>query len=224
MSRIVKETNWCTWPNRKYARDVEQLTRMAIRCDAWRMFFSSTAQTLKKLKGHIIWFNRYEAFDKLLCEFECSERHLVKTIRPLMRRDIPLVFRRSDIYDARAWLTLPLDCFVKIDGTNPRTRDPRFQDEALKLNETPIVRFSIRKKWIIDWECFTIQRRRRAGRVTDIVTFAHPDIDSRFEGGRWCAQKVFPAGTPKKQREAELLSIVREKAAQYLVTITENLI
>jgi len=219
------EPLWCNWPNRKYARDVEDLTRMAIRCDAWREFFSSeTAAAFRRMKGNILWFNRYEYFDKLLCEFGASERQVTATIQGLMRpgHEKPVVFTRNDIYDARAWSHLPLDCFIDVQGMKPRTEDPRWPAEILSLNEMPSLGVSVRKPWVVSAACFSMRSRRKDGRRIAVMTFAHPQLDDRFNNKRWVAEEEFPVGTNSAEMRTRLLGTVRDKCKKCLVTIEEQ--
>ncbi len=151
---------WCTWPWREYARNLQDLATAGAICDAWRAFFSSqTVQALSALRGYVCWFNRYEAFDRLIMEFACSQRRLEDTLRFLMLpgKQTPIVFTRVDIYDKRAWCTLPLDHFAPVSGLGPRTLDPFWQQEALSLAHTPLVAFGIPMHWTVPSSCFSVR-------------------------------------------------------------------
>lgn len=203
----TKEPNWINWPNMNYARDLEDLYTMGQRCDAWRAFMQSeTIAKLRRLKGRIIWFNKYQYFDKLLCEFDCSEKKLRATIESLMRPDhkMPVEFIRKDIYDARAWAELPLSCFAEVEG------DP---------NEIPVIQFGLKLPWEISVDCFTLTHRIKDNLRHAIMTVAHPQIDPRFKGKRWVADQVFPRDTTRKEMETILLDKVRNECKRNLVTI-----
>ena len=214
-------------PNREYARRLAEFTSMAVRCDAWRGFFTSPAfKSMNRMKGHIIWFNRSEAFDNLSCEFPCSEQRLIKSLKGVMRRDCgEISFRRNDIYDKRAWAYLPLDMFVDVEGMKPRMSEPcsgyRGETVILIENEMPLLCFSVPKPWVVEESCFTLHHRIREGRRFAEMTFAHPYLDSRF-GKRWVADGWFAKETKRAEMYDTLLSEVKEKCVGHLVTITEG--
>ena len=219
---------WYNWPNREYARTLAEFTSMAVRCDVWRAFFVSPAfKSMNRMKGRIIWFNRSEAFDKLICEFPCSEQGLIKVLKGVMRRDCgEISFRRNDIYDKRAWMYLPLDMFVDVEGMKPRMPENysmgyRHETQVLIENEMPLLCFSVPKPWVVEESCFTLHHRIREGRRFAEMTFAHPYLDSRF-GKRWVADGWFAKETKRAEMYDTLLSEVKEKCVGHLVTITEG--
>ncbi|MFH1635029.1 MAG: hypothetical protein ABIG63_13625 [Chloroflexota bacterium] len=223
MSKLYRKPPWVVWPNRKYATDINDLARMGIRCDLWREFFSSPAlDRLNRLRGHIIWFNRHQAFDVLICEFDCSESRLTKAIKEMMRPAREVVFKRNDIYDPRAWAYLPLDCFLDVHGLKPRgkVRDQWLSEsEILRLGEIPLIHFGVKKAWVVNARCFTSRHRMKDGRRFGQMTFSHADLDGRFENKRWVADGWFAKEASGKQVHDVLLSQVKEKCVRCLVTI-----
>lgn len=224
-----KKPRWCNWPNREYQRGDNDLYLTGLRCDAWREFFSSeTLRTLKRIKGHCIWFNRYEYFDKLIAEFDCAERTLRNVIKGLLLpgfQDRPIDFLRSDIYDARAWARVPLNwlleglqSFGERDPNQPR----QWQHEVLETNQVPEIQFGVKKPWIVTRDCFSLRHRLKDdGRFAE-MTFAHPDLDPRFENKRWVADGKFAREATRAEMEAALFAQVEERCARHLVTITEQ--
>lgn len=222
MSKAQKG-DWCGSPNHSNMRELDDLFKVGARCDAWRSFLKSkTVAALRQIKGHVIWFNRYEHFETLICEFDCTESKLTAVIKGLMlpkSREI-VEFVRRDIYDARAWAYLPLGCFTKTTGFNKRTDTERMQYDVLALNEMPIVQFGIRKPWVVTRDCFTLRHRIKDGGRFAEMTFAHPQLDTRFRNLRWVADGMFPREAKRADIEAVLFAKVREEAANYLVSIT----
>ena len=213
--------NWCGWPNQENARGIEDLEIMGMRCDAWRDFLSSeTAAMFKKLKGSIIWFNKYQYFDKLICELGCSEKTAIKTIESLMRPGyIVLVdFVRNDIYDSRAWAEIPLICFADIQG-NERSGD--YFGYELHKNEMPVIQFGLKKKWVVDMGCFKIKHRLKDGMRFAVMTFEHSQLDSRFDGKRWVAEQMFPRETTKEEMTEALFAKVKAECVKHIVTIKQ---
>ena len=225
MKKGIKNRGWCNWPNREYKDDCESFARMAIRCDVWRAFFSSRlSDRLGRLKGRIIWFNRHEAFDKLLCEFDCSERLITQILGSFMRpgHEREIVFRRCDIYDKRAWTHLPLNCFIDTETLEPRgPTSERWLDmtEALRMNEVPLLSFSIPQKWTVSRECFSLHHRIKDDKRFAEMVFSHPYLDGRFQNRRWVADGWFPKEATRYEMETELLSKVRENCVSHWVTI-----
>lgn len=233
------EPLWCDWPNRKYGLEVHDLTLMAIRCDAWRAFFSSeTAVALQRLKGHVIYFSQYQAFDKLICEFRCSEKQLARTIRKMFHPSLEFdgkparesnwtpIFRRKDIYDARTWTNIPLTWFVPVSEWKPPTEDEHWRNltQVLAAKETPTLQLSIELPWVVQRKCFTLRRRSKDRKLLWVMTFAHPDIDPRFGNRRWVAEAFadeFPPEATKMDVFEELLAEVRQQCAKHLVTIED---
>jgi len=222
MKRI--KPNWCNWPYPGYKRDINDLAKVGARCDAWRSFFESPAHAkLQKVKAHVIYFNKYEYFDKLICEFDCSEKKLRNIIESLMRpgHEAPVNFVRKDIYDARAWSYLPLTCFVEINGCNERSGKRLWQWEVLEHNEVPIIQFGIRLPWIVSRSCFTLTHRLKHGARYAVMTFYHDLIDSRFNGKRWVGEEMFPREATRKEMMEHLFAKVEKECAKHLVTIEE---
>lgn len=228
MAKRDKKSLWCNWPNREYQRGNNDLYLTGLRCDAWRQFLQSdTVKSFKRLKGNCIWFNRYEYFDKLIAEFDCTERTLRAVIKDLLlpeHRERPIDFLRSDIYDARAWAHIPLNWFVDgLESFNERGEKSkrRWQYEVLLANEIPEVQFGIRKPWTVSRDCFTLHHRIKDGGRFAEMTFAHPLIDSRFENRRWVADGKFPREATRQEMTATLFVEVEEKCSRHLVTITD---
>ena len=192
------------------------------RCDAWRTFLSSeTAAKLRKLRGHVLWFNKYEAFDKLLMEFSCAEKRLLETLRELVVGNHTLPpFRRIDIYDSRSWLFLPLDWFVPISGMNSRTFDERWQNDVLRINEVPILQVGLRRPWTVTRDCFRVIRCTKRRRRLAVMVFDHPDLDSRFAGKRWCAE-IECEGKDRHVIENDLFALTAAECQKHLVTIVD---
>lgn len=227
-SKYDKEPRWCSWPNRDYQRGNNDLYLTGLRCDAWRTFLTSdTVRAFKRLKGQCIWFNRYEYFDKLIAEFDCTERSLRRVITARLLpefQDRPIEFVRNDIYDARAWAHIPLNWFV--DGLAPLSeRDPnpgpRWQYEVLAANEVPDVQLGIKKPWAVSRDSFSLRHRLKNGSRFALMTFAHPQLDRRFQGKRWVADGTFSREATRAVMFAHLFAEVAEKCGRHLVTITE---
>ena len=221
----IKGGRWCSWPNRDYMRPFTDLARMGARCDAWRAFLDSrTVAILRRMKGSVIWFNRYEYFDKLFCEFDCSDARLaavVSKLMPLNRRRRP-TFKRNDIYDARAWANIPLDFFVPAKDMKPRTKmDQMWQEDVLPANEVPLLSFGVRVPWTVSRDCFTLRHRIKGGERFAVMTFAHPQLDPRFQNRRWCAEGTFPRDMTLDAVESALWDEVSDKCRDYLVTVME---
>jgi len=224
MKKKEIKVRWCGWPNVSYAREMEDLFKVGIRCDAWRSFLSSeTAAKLKKIKGHIIWFNRYEYFDKLICEFDCSEKRLRNVIKSLMRvgHEKEIEFIRNDIYDARAWTRLPLSCFAEVDGCLPRSGKDLWQCEVLEHNEMPVILFGIKLPWTVSRNCFALTHRLKHGKRHAEMTFSHPQLDYRFDNKRWVAEKTFPKETNRKEMTEDLFAKAEDECTKHLVTIID---
>ena len=219
--------DWCDWPNRKSSRGPSDLYRVSARCDAWKLFLQSkTIAKLKKISGSCIYFNKYEYFDKLICEFDCSEKKLKSVIKSLMRKDheMPVEFLREDIYDARAWATLPLDCFAEINGCNERSGKDRWSHEILKYDEMPVVQFGIKLPWIVSRSCFTLTHRliKDGARRHAKLIFRHPQLRHNFDStGRWAGERIYPRETTRKMMESDLFAKVKGELAKHLVTISE---
>ena len=216
--------NWCNWPHRENKRDPGDLNKVGARCDAWRSFLQSeTVAKLKKMKGNCIWFNKYEYFDKLICEFDCSEKRLRSVIKSLMRKGhgIPIEFIRDDIYDARAWVKLPLCYFIEIDVLEYKERSGKdiWQSDILKHNEMPIIYFGIKLPWVVDSSCFTLTHRLKNGERYAEMIFRHPQLDRRFDGKRWAADDTFPRETTRKEMTEYLFAKVKNECAKHLVNI-----
>lgn len=213
--------NWCNWPHRENKRDPGDLNKVSARCDAWRSFLQSeTIAKLKKMKGNCIWFNKYEYFDKLICEFDCSEKRLRSVVKSLMRsgHEVPVDFTRRDIYDARAWAYISLSCFAKIDG-NGRSGASYYSSDVLKHNEIPVVQFGIKQPWTVSRSCFTLAHRLKNDKRYAIMTFNHPQLDLRFDGKRWVADGMFPRKATRKEMTEYLFAKVKNECAKHLVNI-----
>jgi len=217
------EAPWCSWPHRENQRDPGDFKKTCARCDAWREFLKSeTIEKFKKIKGNAIWFNRYEYFDKLICEFDCSETKLRATIESLMRHDhrVSVVFVRNDIYDARAWAYLPLSCFSELSGCKNRGEKRIWQSDILTRNEIPVVQFGIKLPWTVKRACFTLAHRLKADGRIAIMTFKHPQLDRRFNGKRWAAERMFPRDTTRAEMTKALFVEIENECAKHLVTIS----
>lgn len=197
---------WCNWPNRDFARQIDDVYSMGASCDAWRRFLvSDTLRALQKVKGHFGWFSRYEEFDKLLVEFDCSEKRMRHTINGLRAAEFAnedYSFTRMDIYDARSWAKLPLRWFVEVD--------PRVD---------PTIQFGIRIPAQIDIARFHLSHRMKKGQKMALITCDDTRFDGRFKGKRWCAERAFPRGTTRQDEWDVLMGEVREKCQKYLMTI-----
>jgi len=224
MEKQTETPSWCTWPHKRFIRDAQDLFTMGMRCDAWRSFLKSeTIKKLKKIKGYVIWFNVYEHFDKLICEFDCTEKKLRNIIESLM---IPgceekIEFVRKDIYDARAWACLPLSCFAKIGGCNKRSGDDLWQSDILKRNEIPIVQFGIKLPWVVSRDCFKLTHRIKYGERHAEMTFNHPQLDRRFHNERWVGKGVYPKKTTRKEMTEDIFISAEIECAKHLVTIID---
>lgn len=203
-----KSPKWCDLPYREFERELSDLDVIGARCDAWRAFFQSdTLKRLRRLKGHCLWFNQYQMFEKLIIEFACGERALRRAIDGLVRPEsFPVVydFQRTDIYDARAWAWLPLSWFVECESP-----------------ESPVVQVGLRLPWTITKDCFSMRSKLRAGGRDATMTFSHPNIDSRFKGKRWVAYGRFPVEATRQQMWDSLWAEVVAKCAKHLVLITD---
>ena len=220
----INRPKWCNWPDQENIRDLEDLYKVSNRCDAWKAFFNSSAvKKIKKAKGYILWFNKWEHFDKLICEIDLSEKKAQKLIKSLMLpgHEKPIIFKRQDIYDARGWVHLPLSCFVKIKGFNERSGKDHYQNKILEYNEMPIVQFGIKLPWSVSRKCFTLTHRLKYNERHAVMRFNHPDLDHRFEGKRWVAEAIFKPETTRKEMTEKLFTDVEDECAKYLVTITE---
>jgi hypothetical protein len=216
---------WCGWPDHSNMRATEDLFKLGARCDAWRIFFKSKAiASLKKINGHIIWFNRYEYFDKLICEFDCPQKQLISVLSRLMHPDhrVHIEFLRNDIYDARAWCYLPLSCFVNVEGFAKRTGIKHLQSEILEINEMPVVEFGIKLPWTVTRDCFTLTHRIKGSARFAEMTFAHPQLDPRFNNCRWVADGMFPRETERKEMEDVLFARVQAECSKHQVTIVDT--
>ena len=200
---------------------------MGTRCDAWRAFLSSsTFEVLAKLRGHVIWFNKYEAFDRLIMEVSCSFKRLREALRGLIRARFldttNLTPVRKDIYDARGWISLPLDRFVSIHGMHPRTGNPTWEHDVLARNEMPIVDIGLQTRWKVSRDCFHVIRRSKGRKPMAVMVFSHPQLDERFEEERWCAEQEWIPGANRQDMETALLPKVVERCKRYLVEIVES--
>lgn len=223
MMKKIKPS-WCSWPDTDFKRDTEDLYKTGARCDAWRSFLQSgTVKTLLKIKGRVIWFNRYEYFDRLICEFDCSEKRLIAVIKSLMRSEhgSPLEFVRNDIYDARAWTYLPLSCFAEIEGCGERSGKQHCGNGILKHNEMPFVQFGIKKPWVVKRSCFTLTHRLRHNERFAVMTFNHRQLDFRFKGKRWVGEKTFPSNATRSEMTDHLFKIVENECEKHMVTIID---
>lgn len=179
-------------------------------------------EALHKIKGRIIWFNRYEYFDNLICEFPCSEKKLREVITGIMRpgHELSVEFTRNDIYDSRAWAYLPLDCFVDVQGINKRiSRKRGWQHDTLDRNEMPVAHFGIDLPWVVSRDCFKLAHRLKDGGRFAEMTFAHPYLDPRFNNLRWVADGQFQREATRAEMESDLFSKVEERCKKYKVTI-----
>lgn len=202
---------------------------MGAVCDAWRTFLSSkTMDRLIRLKGSINWFSKWEYFDVLNFEFECDEASLLKTIRQLLLHEFrqqEFTFRRTDIFDARAWLHVPLNYLVNgLEGFNARTGSEgrRYQDEVLKKHEVPKIRFGIKKSWDVTTSDFSLKHRLKDGRRFAELFFTHPNLDPRFVGNRWVAEGEFAKEATRPEMLEALLLRVEEKATQHHFRIIDR--
>jgi hypothetical protein len=222
MAKAVKAEKWIHNPDRDFMRDGADLFKVGARCDAWRAFLNSkTVAALKKIKGHVIWFNQHEYFDKLICEFDCSERRLTAVIEGLMRpgHQMPVKFSRVDIYDARAWCYLPLSCFAHTRGFKERSGVKHWGSEVLELNEMPMVEFGIKLPWVVSRDCFTMTHKVKGDVRFAEMGFAHPQLDAHFKNCRWVADGTFTRDATRKEMEDALFAKVQAKCRNYQVTI-----
>lgn len=180
--------------------------RTGARCDAWRSFLhSENLAKLKRLKGHVLWFNQYEHFEKLIMEFDCTEAQLRRAIAKIVRpqfRDTAFVFKRADIYDARAWAYLPLNWFAEIDE-----------------REIPVVQFGLKLPVSVSRRDFTLTHRLKDGGRFAEMTFSATWLDHRFRGQRWCADGRFSKEATRAEMTASLFSRVEKQCRFHLVTI-----
>lgn len=224
MKRVIP--NWCTWPNREYAYKIDDLRKVGARCDAWRAFFQSESiKKLRRLKGSVLWFNMYEYFDTLICEFECSEKQLRTALRGMMRpgKERPIEFKHEDIYNATAWAYLPLDCFVEASGFNARSSNDRpFSDSAvLEKHEIPNLRIGIKLPRSVPRSQFKLTHRLNGDRRFAEIHYYGPELERRFKDKRWCAEGTFPREATRQEMEAALFAKVEERCAEHMVTITD---
>jgi hypothetical protein len=208
MSKGIKG-GWCISRDKEFAREVDELHKLSSRIDAWKLFLnSSTIRKLHKLKGHAIWFNRYEFFERMICEFDCSEKALREAIcsmlRPKKRLDVR--FHRNDIYDARAWCRLPLSCFIEVKGS-----------------EVPVIDFGVKLPWVVTRDCFTLTHRLKRWFRFAEMTFNHPQLNPRFEGRRWVADSRFPKEATRQEMTEALMADVKAKCAGHMVTIVDSI-
>jgi len=223
MKQAIKKKNWCNLPDSKYARETDDLYKVGSRVDAWRGFFGSPAsRKIKKLPGNIIWFSKWEHFEKLIVEIDLPEDKAVKIIRKLMLHSEPIEFLRSDIYDSRAWCELPLSCFVKTKGFNKRTDNHIMQYDVLKYNQMPIVQFGIKKAWAVSRGCFTFSHKIKNDERYAQLSFDHPQQDERFEGRRWVADGTFPRTATRREMEAALFAKAEAECREHMVTIIKK--
>jgi len=224
-------------PDIEHALELEDLYKCGARCDAWRAFFQSrTLATLRKLKGHLIWFNRHEYFDRLICEFDCPEKKLRQTLEALVVSALTpkyiqrlrhpkgrpaITFLRDDLYDARAWCRIPLDHFIPIPsgGFTARTHDDSHSGYVLKHNEMPVLQFGLQLPWIVSRDCFTLTHRLKDGGRFAEMFFKHPQLNPRFQGRRWVADQNFPRNTTGQHMEETLIALVQANAPKYLFAI-----
>lgn len=222
-----REPRWCIWPNPDYARAAEELYQAGLRCDLWREFFrTETGAALERLGAQSIWFNRYEYFDKVGCTLKCSEHNAQAGLRALMRpgHECPVEFKRIDIYEPRGWCVLPLDCFVDTSAANFQPRagiGQHWQHEVLEKNEMPVLQCGVLKSWTVSRDCFTLKHRVKFGIRHAEMTFAHPDLDSRFGNKRWVADGEFKAGATRADMTAALFLEVERRCRENLVTLVE---
>lgn len=207
---MMKEPRWCNWPHREFAAEIDGLYTLGSACDAWRRFMvSDTLHALRRVKGHFIWFNRYQQFSELIAEFRCSERSLRRTMKRLLLpgRDLPeFAFRRCDIYDSRAWARLPLRLFTEVD--------PRVD---------PAIRFGLLDSpWTVSKSCFKVHRRMKKGRRIAVMTFDHPLLDGRFEHRRWVGEMPFPNTMTRAEVVDALFETVTETCANHNVMIVDG--
>ena len=229
MMKLVKEPNWCNWPKRANARELEDLARMGARCDVWRKFLTSeTLKSFGRLKGRIIYFNRYQYFDHLLIEFDCTEKQLRTAINKRLLpefTDSLYEFKRIDIYEARAWSHIPLNWFVDgLEGFNKRAMPEKreWDFDILSKNEIPCVQFGIRKPLTISRNCFTMTYRIKDDHKKAVMICNYPDSEYRFRGKRWVADGIFPRESTRTQMEERLFAQVVDKCKKHLVTITDS--
>ena len=208
LTHDTERPDWCGWPDKEYAREIDDLYAMGAACDAWRLFLTSRSLTeFKRLKGYFGWFQQHDFFSKLNVECDCSEKRLRRVIydlRLFLFQVEPYKFLRNDIYDSRAWAVIPLRHFVEVD-----------------TRVEPMIHFGLRLPWTVSASCFKMIRRTKRRKQLDTMVFIHPQIDGRFGGQRWCADRVYVPGVPVAERFAALLDDVREQAAKYLVTIED---
>lgn len=222
MKKAIKRQSWCDLPDRKtHMRDTEDLYKVGARVDAWRSFLGpTTVKKLKRIKGNVVWFNKWEHFDKLICEFDCTEKQLRRVIESLLRpgHEVP-DFLRNDIYDARAWASVPLNYFVEEASFNPRAIKKPFHWEILEAHEVPLVQFGIELPWVVSRNCFSLAHRLKGdGRFAE-MSFAHPQLDARFENRRFVADGIFRREATRKEMEEALFAKVEIECHRCLVTI-----
>lgn len=220
MKEAIKKQNWCNDANRKYARELDELYKVGSRVDAWRGFFKSDpCKMLKKLSGDIIYFNKFEYFERLICELSCTEAKAIAEIKKVMLSEPEINFIRDDIYDSRAWCRLPLSCFVSTKGFNERTERDMMQWDVLKYNQMPEVQLGINKEWVVSRGWFTFSHKIKNDERYAEISFYHPQLDSRFKGHRWCAGGKFPRSSTRQEMEAALWEKVNVECKKHLVTI-----
>lgn len=215
----------CSCPNVDYSTRASDLYTLGLRVDAWRQFLNSeTIKKLNQLRCHILWFNQYEYFDALICEFDCPEDKLKSQLLKLILpgQEVNISFQRNDIYDPRAWCKLPLNCFVPMEKVNPRYNQPVWNWEILDKNPVPEVSFGIKKPWVITKDCFTISHRIKRGHRFAEMTFSHPQLDDHFKNRRWVAEGAFPIECKRETMEAVLMAQVEDKCSKCMVTIVDS--
>lgn len=215
---------WCNWPHEENARELDELAQMTARCFAWTQFFSEQAcEQLRLLEGSFVWFSRYEHFDKLIMTFGCTEAELrakiIELMLPNVARDV--TFRRKDLYDARAWAYITLDCFAELDA-DPRTGEPSPYSDP-RIGHLPLIHFGINKQWQVSRDSFKVKHRLTsyATRKAKMV-FSHPDLDARFDNARWAADGEFPRTMPIADIKVALFADVEKRCAQHMVTIVDQ--
>lgn len=224
MKEGKERLNWCNNPDIENFRNLKELFTAGDRIDAWREFFQSeTLAAIKAMKGAVISFNKHDYFNQLICMVDCNEDTAIETISTLMRPgyEKPVEFLRDDIFDARAWTFLPLSCFTETkDFTECCVRDI-WQKDMLGLNPMPVLRFGIKKPWVVSRELFTFSHKIKKGERYAQITFAHPQLDARFDNNRMCAHGTFPKTATRQEMEDVLWPQVEKKCAENMVIITQ---
>lgn len=220
MKEAIKKQNWCNDANKKYARELDDLYKVGSRVDAWRDFFkSASCGMLKKLSGDIIYFNKFEYFERLICELKCTEGKAIASIEKVTLSEPEINFLRDDIYDSRAWCRLPLSCFALTKGFNERTERDLMQWDVLKYNQMPEVQLGINKAWTVSRGWFKFSHKIKNDERYAEISFNHPQLDKRFKGRRWCADGKFPRSATRQEMEAVLWGKVNTECQKHLVTV-----